>query len=530
MTIFGLRRHSRGLGLSPRRARHASGGQAGDTQAPTVPQNLNATAVSDDQIDLTWQASTDNVGVTGYNIYRDNVLIDTSPTNSYSNTGLSPGTYQYEVSAFDAASNESPRSNPNSATVPILRLMPEFIARGAVTGGGVETVNTNNVGFTYQTEDVRADDLFIAVIAVNDRGATPDVADTASGWTKIGEVAHSELRLSAFYKQATGSESGAVIPFDWSSGDGANDVAICQVFRFRYVDWTNGGPFVGSIDTKTGNLTSLTMPSVTTQGLNGLAIAVVGMSDNVTLATPTGQSGGTWIAPHNVSNTTQADDATVGLFQAAMASAGTISGGATTITPTTPQSSRSAAIGFALRGMVDPANYNSLSVPIAASADDARENTGSTVVTVNSTTLFGSGNIIGLRFTGLAAIKGKTIVQANLQVTASANEGAGANGTATYVLKAEAADTAAQYVASNGNISSRSLTTASRTWDLPGWTANDRTARQRSPDVRTLVQEVSDRAGFGGVLNFILSGSGQQFAAWDHATLQEATLTVRYLP
>jgi hypothetical protein len=90
MTIFGLRRHSTGLGLSPRRARRASAGPGGDTQAPSVPQNLVATAVSSSQINLTWNASTDNVAVTGYNIYRDNVLIDSSPTNSYADTGARP--------------------------------------------------------------------------------------------------------------------------------------------------------------------------------------------------------------------------------------------------------------------------------------------------------------------------------------------------------------------------------------------------------------------------------------------------------
>ena len=88
-----------------------------DTTAPSVPQNLAATAISASQINLTWNASTDNVAVTGYKIYRDNVLIGTSPTNSYSDTGLAAGTlYQYEVSAFDAASNESARSTPASAT------------------------------------------------------------------------------------------------------------------------------------------------------------------------------------------------------------------------------------------------------------------------------------------------------------------------------------------------------------------------------------------------------------------------------
>jgi chitodextrinase len=117
MSVLSLRRHSRGLGLSPRRSRADTTPPSGDTEAPSVPQNLIATAVSSAQIDLSWDASTDNVAVTGYNVYRDNALVDTSPTNSYSDSGRDPGTeYEYEVSAFDAASNESARSAPASAT------------------------------------------------------------------------------------------------------------------------------------------------------------------------------------------------------------------------------------------------------------------------------------------------------------------------------------------------------------------------------------------------------------------------------
>jgi hypothetical protein len=118
MSILTLRRHTRGLGISPRRSRPVSAGPPpSDTEAPSVPQNLSATAVSSSQIDLTWDASTDNVGVAGYNIYRDNVLVDTSAMNAYADTGLAPSTeHEYEVSAFDAASNESARSAPDSAT------------------------------------------------------------------------------------------------------------------------------------------------------------------------------------------------------------------------------------------------------------------------------------------------------------------------------------------------------------------------------------------------------------------------------
>jgi cellulose 1,4-beta-cellobiosidase len=92
-------------------------GGGGDTQPPTVPSGLSGQAISSSQINLSWTASTDNVGVTGYRIYRDSVLIDTTAANSYSDSGLSASTtYTYTVSAYDAAGNASSQSSPISAT------------------------------------------------------------------------------------------------------------------------------------------------------------------------------------------------------------------------------------------------------------------------------------------------------------------------------------------------------------------------------------------------------------------------------
>ncbi|WP_379135839.1 discoidin domain-containing protein [Paenibacillus sp. sgz500958] len=93
------------------------GNGAADTQAPSTPANLTATAASSSVINLSWTASTDNVGVTGYEIYRSGALIGTSTTASYSNTGLTPSTaYSYTVKAKDAAGNLSAASNTATAT------------------------------------------------------------------------------------------------------------------------------------------------------------------------------------------------------------------------------------------------------------------------------------------------------------------------------------------------------------------------------------------------------------------------------
>jgi hypothetical protein len=90
---------------------------SGDTQAPTVPAGLTATAISSSQINLSWTASGDNVGVTGYLVFRNNVQIATTALTSYSDTGLTSSTSDtYTVEAFDAAGNVSAASSPATAT------------------------------------------------------------------------------------------------------------------------------------------------------------------------------------------------------------------------------------------------------------------------------------------------------------------------------------------------------------------------------------------------------------------------------
>ena len=92
-----------------------------DTTPPSVPKGLTATAASSSQIDLRWTPSTDDVGVTGYKVFRNGSQVATSTTPSYRDTGLLSATiYTYAVSAHDAAGNNSARSATASAkTAPI---------------------------------------------------------------------------------------------------------------------------------------------------------------------------------------------------------------------------------------------------------------------------------------------------------------------------------------------------------------------------------------------------------------------------
>ncbi|MGG1552135.1 fibronectin type III domain-containing protein [Paenibacillus ferrarius] len=95
------------------------GSDAGDTQAPSVPGNLMASAPAYNQVNLNWGASTDNVSVSGYEVYRNGALIGTTASNSYTDTTTKASTaYTYTVKAKDDAGNASAASNSASVTTP----------------------------------------------------------------------------------------------------------------------------------------------------------------------------------------------------------------------------------------------------------------------------------------------------------------------------------------------------------------------------------------------------------------------------
>ena len=90
----------------------------GDTQAPTAPTNLTSPSKTDTSVSLSWSASTDNVGVTGYDVYRGTTLAgSTTGATTFQATGLTPNTtYSFTVRAKDAAGNVSAASAALSVT------------------------------------------------------------------------------------------------------------------------------------------------------------------------------------------------------------------------------------------------------------------------------------------------------------------------------------------------------------------------------------------------------------------------------
>ncbi|MBC6463380.1 glycosyl hydrolase family 18 protein [Actinomadura sp. HBU206391] len=94
-----------------------SGGGGGDTQAPSTPANLRSTGKSASSVSLAWNAATDNVGVTGYDVYQGATRTASVTGTSTTVSGLSASTaYTFTVRARDAAGNASSASNAVSVT------------------------------------------------------------------------------------------------------------------------------------------------------------------------------------------------------------------------------------------------------------------------------------------------------------------------------------------------------------------------------------------------------------------------------
>ncbi len=122
-------------------------GNTVDTEAPTVPTNLVASNVAQTSVRLNWNASNDNVGVTGYDVLQDGVMITTVTTTNYNVSGLTAGTaYTFTVRANDAANNQSGLSNVVNVTTTTATADP---CNGGVTltadsGSFADGSGTNN--------------------------------------------------------------------------------------------------------------------------------------------------------------------------------------------------------------------------------------------------------------------------------------------------------------------------------------------------------------------------------------------------
>jgi chitodextrinase len=178
---------------------------APDTTPPTAPTGLTAPSVTPTQVQLTWNAATDNVGVTGYRIYRGGVRIGTSTTTGYTDATVAAATtYSYTVTAVDAAANESVPSAALSVTTPAAPdttppTQPGGLVVSATTATSVSlrwTASTDNVGVHHYEVS-------------RDSGAP--ASTTATAYTDSGLTPNTLYRYSVVAVDAAGNRSTAAL-------------------------------------------------------------------------------------------------------------------------------------------------------------------------------------------------------------------------------------------------------------------------------------------------------------------------------
>ena len=285
--------------------------QAPDTTPPSVPAGLSATAVSSTQINLSWTASTDNVGVTGYDVFRNGTQVGTTTTTSYQDTGLTAGTtYSYTVAAYDAAGNVSAQSTAASATTQAPDTTPPSVPAGlsatAVSSTQINlswTASTDNVGVTgydvfrngtqvgtttttsYQDTGLTAGTTYNYTVAAYDAAGNVSAQSTAASATTTTTVAFVQA-------DDTGTINGNTTSI--SSGKSnqvlAHNTGIGHTVVLMIQTLTNPG-------TETDTVTSVTSGMGTFQFVNSyndgadyeiwVCTDTTGAADTVTVTTPT---------------------------------------------------------------------------------------------------------------------------------------------------------------------------------------------------------------------------------------------------
>jgi chitodextrinase len=288
-----------------------------DTTPPTAPTNLTATAASATQINLSWTASTDNVGVTGYKVERcqgtgcsNFAQVSTPAATTFNDTGLTASTsYSYRVRATDAAGNLSAYSSINTASTMASPDTTPPTAPANLTATPASATQTNlawtasadNVGVTgYKVERCQgaacsnfAQIAAPATTTFNDTGLTP-----STSYSYRVRATDAAGNLSSYSSVATASTLASSISVSISPKRGG--IATSQTLGFTAsvagdvgsagVAWTKtGGTFsnstLTSVTFSSAAAGSFTVTATSNADNSKSASATIGVTDLAGVAT-----------------------------------------------------------------------------------------------------------------------------------------------------------------------------------------------------------------------------------------------------
>ncbi|WP_258727064.1 glycoside hydrolase family 6 protein [Cellulomonas sp. NS3] len=240
-----------------------------DTTAPTAPSGVTAGTVTNTSVALSWTASTDAVGVTGYDVYQGATRVGTSTSTSYTVTGLTANTaYSFTVRARDAAGNVSSPSTAvsvrttNDTTVPPVDTTAPTAPSGLVAGA--VTQSSAAISWTASTDAVG-----VTGYEIFSNGTSVGTSTTTS-FTATGLTAATAYSFTVKAKDAAGNVSAASTALSVTTKPGDTVPAGACSVTYAANSWNSG--FTASVKVKNTGTTPLTNWKLTFSFANGQAV------------------------------------------------------------------------------------------------------------------------------------------------------------------------------------------------------------------------------------------------------------------
>jgi hypothetical protein len=242
----------------------------GDTEPPSTPTGLSATPASPTEVELSWTAATDNVGVAGYGVYRDGTLIGTATSTMFTDQAVQPDTtYEYAVDAVDAMGNRSALSAPATAATPSTPTAFRAASFASTPSASFSLTLPAPAGVT-------AGDVMLASVDVR---ALPAITPPP-GWTLIRSDTNNTTMTMATYHRVV--EAGEPASYTWrfslKKAAAGGIVAYSGVDTAAPIDASDG-----SVNTSSATIKA---PSITTTVADTRLVGFFGAANGTTITPP----------------------------------------------------------------------------------------------------------------------------------------------------------------------------------------------------------------------------------------------------
>ncbi|WP_128755268.1 InlB B-repeat-containing protein, partial [Aquimarina sediminis] len=484
-----------------------------DNEAPSMPTNLASSNVTANSVSLNWNPSTDNVGVTGYDVYQNNSVVATVSSTGYTASGLSPNTtYSFKVKAKDAAGNVSGFSSILNVTT--LDGSSPLYTIGVTTVGGSISTHSTRRAMPY----TMSEDGILQSIAFHTEGGTGSVQlgvyndNNGVPGNRIGQTSITTLQPNRGWQTVSLQN-----PVTVNSG---NTIWLTWIFSNNPgIPYTAGTPgryeATGSSWSTSGNNIPFSYGSGAQTNYKYSIYANYKRSQTsitYTLATNT-------IGQGTVSGGGTYNEGSIASVAATPASgwkfdgwSGALSG---TSNPGTITMNANKTVTANFSEDSGGGQPQTIEVAISRGSDDVEEGENGNVYSDSSDLelVYDSYNsqgyqIIGLRFRSVNIPKNATITNAYLQFNPDESNSA----SASLEISLHNSSNSPAFSSSN-NVSGRSVFSSKVTWNPGSWTRNGN--KQRSPDLKSMVQSLVNKSNWssGNNASFIIRGKGNSLTS-----------------